>query len=130
MTTGVMPALANAGVVETMTVSRTARVPDNAGGFIPGAVTTPYTNLPVAVEVDKKGQRSQRYDAQGKLIAVQLFILIFPVQTIDGSLIQIDLDTDKLIVDARSPLPARTYRILSPADDAGVVNAFLCVHET
>jgi hypothetical protein len=126
MATGVMPALATAGVVETMSVSRTARTSDGAGGYTPGTTTTPYTSVPVAVEIDRKGQR---YDTNGKLIAQQTYILTFPTQTAAGSLISIALDTDLLIVNARSPLPARTYRIIAPADDAGVVNAFVCVRE-
>lgn len=122
----VMPALGNIGSIETMSVSRTARVSDGAGGYTTGATTTPYTSVPVAVEIDGKGNR---LDRQGKLIAEQTYILTFATQTEAGSLISIDLDTDVLIVNARSPLPARTYHIKSPADDAGVVNAFICTRE-
>jgi hypothetical protein len=128
--TSVMPqvfaALGNSGVVETMSVSRTAQTSDGAGGFTAGSVSTPYTSIPVDVKLDTKGNR---VDAQGKPVALQTYILTFPVTKTDGSLITIDLATDRLVTDAVSPYPAKTYRIISPADDAGVVNAFVCVRE-
>jgi hypothetical protein len=125
MATAVMPALANAGVVETMSVVRTPQVSDGAGGFTPGATTTPYTNVPVAVKEDVHGQRS---DLQGKLIAKPTYILEFPMIQ-NGSLIAIDLATDKLIVAARSPIPSRTFHIELPIND-GVMNYFVCTEET
>lgn len=126
MAVSVMPALANAGAVETMTVSRTARTSDGAGGTTDGSTTTPYTNIPVAISPDKKGNR---FDAQGKPVTAKTDILTFPTQTAAGSLISIDLTTDKLIVAARSPYPARTYLILSPDDDMEVMNNFVCARE-
>ena len=126
MATAVMPALANAGVVETMSVVRTPQVSDCAGGFTPGTPTNAYASVPVAVEIDKKGNR---VDAAGKLIALQTYILTFPSQTTAGALIDIDLATDRLVVDARSPQPAKTYKIVCPAEEMGVVNAYVCVRE-
>ena len=126
MATAVMPALANAGVVETMSVVRTPQVEDGAGGFTPGTPTNAYTSVPVAVEIDKKGNR---VDAAGKLIALQTYILTFPSQTTAGALIDIDLATDRLVVNARSPQPAKTYKIVCPAEEMGVVNAYVCVRE-
>lgn len=125
MAVSVMPALANAGAVETMSVSRTAKVSDGAGGQTDGTVTTPYTNVPVNIERD----RGNRIDAQGKPIAVQTYYLEFPTQTTTGSLISIDLTTDKLVVNARTPYPARTFKIICPANDAEVMNKFICVEE-
>ena len=122
----VMAALAGADIVETMSVSRTAAAQGAMGGIGQGSVTTPYTSVPVSIEVDKKGGR---IDAGGKPIALQTYILEFPVVTSAGSLISIDLATDKLIVDARSPIPARTYKIECPADDTMVVNRYVCTQE-
>jgi hypothetical protein len=113
-------------VVETMSVVRTPQVPDGAGGFTPGTPANAYASVPVAVEIDKKGNR---VDAAGKLIALQTYILTFPSQTTAGALIDIDLATDRLVVDARSPQPAKTYKIVCPAEEMGVVNAYVCVKE-
>jgi hypothetical protein len=112
-------------------------VSDGAGGFTPGTPTNAYTSVPVAVEIDKKGNR---VDAAGKLIALQTYILTFPTQmpgvfddlTDDitpGALIDIDLADDRLVVDARTPQPAKTYKIVCPAEEMGVVNAYVCVRE-
>jgi len=126
MATGVMPALANAGVFETMSISRTAKARGAMGGSsTSGATTTAYSNVPVSVEVDKKGGR---IDAQGKPIALQTYILEFPV-TQNGSYMDIDISTDKFIVNVRSPIPARTYKIQCPADDCKVVNRYVCTEE-
>ncbi len=122
---GVFTQLAAAGVMETMSVSRTARTADGMGGTTDGSVTTPYTNVPVSVEIDKKGGR---IDIQGKPVAVQTYILEFPMVQ-SGSLIVIDLATDRLITNTRSLQPAKTYKIICPADDAAVVNRFVCVRE-
>lgn len=122
----VFTALASAGIVDTMSVSRTARTPDGMGGTTDGSTTTPYTNVPVSVEPDRKN--GQRIDTQGKPVTVRTQILEFPnVQS--GSLMVIDTATDKLVINARSPYPARTYRILCPADDVEAVNRFVCVLE-
>jgi hypothetical protein len=124
----VFTALSAAGVVETMSVSRSAATRGAMGGSTAnGTTTTPYTSVPVSVEVDKKGGR---IDAQGKPIALQTYILEFPVLTSAGVLITIDLATDKLIVDARSPIPARTYKIECPADDTMVINRYVCTQES
>lgn len=128
--TSVMPqvfaALGNSGVTQTMSVVRTPQVSDGAGGFTAGTPTNAYTSVPVDVKVDTKGNR---VDVQGKPVALQTYILTFPVTKTDGSLITIDLATDRLVTDAVSPYPAMTYHIICPADDAGVVNAFVCVRE-
>lgn len=118
--------LADEEIVETMSVSRTAQTADGMGGFTDGSTTTSYTSIPVAITIDSRGGR---IDAQGKPIAVQTYILEFPTVTSAGSLISIDLKTDKLIVDARSPYPARTYRIICPTDEMEVMNRFVCVKE-
>ena len=114
------------GICETMSISRTAKARGAMGGSsTSGATTTAYSNVPVSVEVDKKGGR---IDFQGKPIALQTYILEFPV-TQNGSYIDIDISTDKFIVNARSPIPARTYKIQCPADDCKVVNRYVCTEE-
>ena len=126
VTPAVMAAFADAGICELMDVSRTAQTADGMGGFTNGTVTTPYTSVPVDISIDSRGGR---IDAQGKPIAVQTYILEFPTVTSAGSLISIDLKTDKLAVAARSPYPARTYRIICPTDEMEVINRFICVKE-
>ena len=120
-----MAAFAGAGLTETMSVSRTAQTADGMGGFTDGTVTTPYTSVPVSIKTDK----GTRYDSQGKPITAQTYTLEFPTVTSAGSLISVNLATDKLIVDARSPFPARTFLIICPADDMEVMNQYVCIRE-
>ena len=126
MATGVFPALANAGVVETMSVSRTAQTADGMGGFTDGTVTTPYTNIPVNITEATGGDL---LDLQGKPIVGVPYVLGFPMVTTTGTLISIVMATDKLLVDARSPFPARTFRIHKPSTDSNVINRFVCTEE-
>jgi hypothetical protein len=123
MATQVMPALGNAGVTETMSVSRTAQTQGTMGGVGQGSTTTPYTNIPVSVEPDSKSGR--RVDLQGKPIALPTNILVFAKLTSAGALIDINIATDKFIVNPRPPLPARTFKIDLPIANS-VMNQFVC----
>ena len=126
VTPQIMAAFAGAGLTETMSVSRTAQTADGMGGFTDGTVTTPYTSIPVSIKTDK----GTRYDSQGKPITAQTYTLEFPTVTSAGTLISVNLATDKLIVDARSPFPARTFLIISHANDSEVINQFICIEES
>ena len=96
------------------------------GGFTDGTVTTPYTNIPVNITEATGGDL---LDLQGKPIVGVPYVLGFPTVTTTGTLISIVMATDKLLVDARSPFPARTFLIICPADDMEVMNQYVCIRE-
>jgi hypothetical protein len=118
------PALANYGIIKTMSVVRKTFVSDGAGGRTQTGTTNAYTNIPVDVKIDGRGGR---FDLAGKLVTKQTYILEFPPQTSAGVQIAIDLDTDYFVANAMGLEPAVTYHIASPAED--LTNKFYCITE-
>lgn len=112
--------LANAGVIEKMTVKRRTFTDDGAGGRTETGTTDYATDIGVKVVIDKKGNR---YDMTGKLIAKQTYLLTFPPYW-NGSQLSIALDMDYFVTDEHGSEPAKTYHIEAPAQ--GVLNEFIC----
>lgn len=117
--------LSNRGLMDTMTISRITRISDGAGGYEENSATNYATNVPVDIKIDRKGNR---YDMQGKLIALPTYLLEFPA-TQNELKLEIDISTDRLIVNARGQEPQKTFRILSPAYEFGT-NQYVCVLES
>ena len=126
--TQVMPqvfgTLADAGIIERMSITRKVFTSDGAGGETQTATISAYTSVPVKVSIDGRGNR---FDLQGKPVAKQTYILEFPPQTSAGVHIDIDLKTDYFVVNATGLEPAKTYKIVTPAGD--VMNKFFCIRE-
>ena len=124
----VIPQIAAAAFPDTLSVQGETLTSDSGGGFYPSATANDYTSIPCAYE-PLSGQRT---DLNGKLISVGLYTVTMPTHySLAGVPTRINLDPKehRLIVNSRGNEPAKTFRIISIQDDAGVVFEVVCERE-
>jgi hypothetical protein len=120
--------LQGVGLVDTMTIKRESASTDSAGGQIKGTVSNAYTSVPVDVKPKMSGSRFIQTDTPRSMLEYEL---TFPTHDTSSTpaRISIDVTTDRLVVDARGNEPARTFRILSIANEHGVDFVAICEKE-
>ena len=119
----VIPQIAAAAFPDTLTVQGETTSSDSGGGYYVSANSNVYTSVPCAYEPFS----GSKVDANGKLLSVAYYKVTLPTHQ-SGSKITLD-PKYRLVVNARGNEPAKTFRIESIADDAGVVFEVTCTRE-
>lgn len=109
---------------DTCTIETENMVSDGAGGFIPGTPTNTYTGIRCCY-LPFSGNTT---DASGKMITFTGYKVEIPVIQ-NGSRVDIDTTTQRIIVDARGSEPAKTFRIDAPPDHQGIVYTIYATKE-
>lgn len=102
---------------------------DASMATIEGAQTNAYTSVPCDYKrIRGAGNLAELAD---KDFSETIFELTIPVLQSDGTT-RYDLDAEthtQIVVDAQSPEPSKTFRVLSMSDNAGVVWKIICTRE-
>jgi hypothetical protein len=120
-----MPSVLSKVLPDTCTIQAIAPVSDGAGGFTQGTPTSAYTSVPCAYEP----LSGSRFDINGKLLSTNAYKVTLPTHTSAGTRINLDPTIHRVVTATRGNEPAKTFRIMSIADDSGVVFEVLCERE-
>jgi hypothetical protein len=123
-----MPQVALATFPDLLTVTAETPVSDSGGGFSSSSTTNAYTNIPCAYEP----LSGSSFDTNGKLLSVNAYKVTVPTHYNNaGTMTRINLNpaTHRLVVTARGNEPVKVFRIVSIADDMGVVFEVTCEKE-
>ena len=124
----IIPQVASAVFPDTLSITAETPVSDGGGGFSSSTTATDYSSIPCAYE-PLSGTRA---DANGKLLSTEAFTVTIPTHyNLAGTMTRINLNptTHKLVVASRGNEPAKTFRIVSIADEMGVVFEVLAEKE-
>jgi hypothetical protein len=123
-----MPRVLAKVLPDLCTIQALNPVSDGAGGFTQGTPTNAYTSVPCAYEP----LSGARFDNNGKLLSINAYKVTLPTHYNNaGTQTRINLDptVHRIVTATRGNEPAKTFRIVSIADDAGVVFEVLTERE-
>lgn len=124
----IIPSVLSKVLPDLCTIQATAPTTDGAGGFTQGTPTNAYTGVPCGYEP----LSGTRLDANGKLLSVNAYQVTLPTHYDNaGTPTRINLDptVHRIVTTARGNEPSKTFRIVSIADDMGVVFEVLTERE-
>lgn len=123
-----IPEIASEVFPDTCTIQALNPTSDGAGGYTQGTPTNAYTSIPCAYEP----LSGARFDTNGKLLSINAYKVTLPTHYNNaGTQTRINLDptVHRIVTATRGNEPAKTFRIVSIADDMGVVFEVLCDRE-
>jgi hypothetical protein len=121
----IFDALNNAGLGETIAVSRQTETKDE-GGAIESTWANVYTLIDTPPILPAKG-RGYKAEQGGKFISVTEYEVKIP-RNQGGTLLSLRAD-DRLVTTARGTEPAKTFRIKNVENVAGVYLKVICTFE-
>lgn len=113
---------------DTCTITAETTSAGTGGGRIKTGTSNAYSSIPCAYEP----LGGARFDSADKLVSTNAYKVTLPTHySNSGTPTRINLDpkTHKIVVGARGNEPAKTFRIISIADDLGVVFEVVCQKE-
>ena len=124
----IIPNVFAAVMPDTCTITANNPVTDGAGGFTQSTPTNAYTGIPCAYEPAS----GARIDANGKLLSVNAYKVTLPTHYKLADVptrINLNPTVHRIVTAARGNEPVKTFRIVSIADDMGVVFEVLAERE-
>lgn len=124
----VIPSVLTKVLPDLCTIQALNPTSDGAGGYTQGTPTTAYPSIPCAYEP----LSGARFDTNGKLLSINAYRVTLPTHYNNAGTqtrIQLDPTVHRIVTATRGNEPAKTFRIVSIADDMGVVFEVLTERE-
>lgn len=124
----VIPSVLTKVLPDLCTIQALNPTSDGAGGYTQGTPTTAYSSIPCAYEP----LSGAKFDVNGKLLSTNAYRVTLPTHYNNAGTqtrIQLDPTVHRIVTATRGNEPAKTFRIVSIADDMGVVFEVLVERE-